>query len=49
MVVPIYIPTNRLAATENRLEVVKGGRRKWAGQGVFGGWMQTITFRMDKQ
>ena len=25
-----------------------GGDRKWDGQGVWGWWMQTVTFRMDK-
>ena len=26
-----------------------GGVREWDGWGVWGWWMQTITFRMDKQ
>ena len=26
-----------------------GGKRKWGGWGVWGWYMQTITFRMDKQ
>ena len=39
---------NRLTNIDNRLEVAKGGR-EWDGLGVWGQYMQTIAFRMDKQ
>ena len=34
---------------ENRPVLAKGRGRVWDGLGVWGWWMQTITFRMDKK
>jgi len=34
---------------EIRLVVAKGWGREWDGRGVWGRWMQRITFRMEEQ
>ena len=34
---------------ESRLVVLRGVVREWDGWGVWGWWMQTVTFGMDGQ
>ena len=41
---------NRLTNIENRVCGCQGEEGKvWDGRGVWGWWMPTITFRMDKE